>query len=109
MKSGTYRALILSLALLASAAGAEGRRLGVSYAMMMRLFERLPSVGIASLDLGGVSAAGSAAGVDHFKRGFGGTAVRYLGEWEWSGWGPIRVAANLAVRWQGARRALVVR
>ena len=38
-----------------------------------------------------------AKGVDHFKKGFGGSTVEYLGEWDWAPYEWLRRAANIAI------------
>lgn len=84
---------------LLAATSPEGRKTSAAYAMIIRLFEVLKSRGIRRFDFGGLAPASqAAAGVDHFKRGFGGTIVQYLGEWEWSASGFLRWPANLAIR-----------
>jgi len=70
---------------LKAAAGQKGRELSASYAMIHRLLEYLREQGVAQLDFGGIDPRSPGAeGVNHFKRGFGGIPVEYLGEWEWS-------------------------
>ena len=82
-----------------AASGEEGRKLGASYAMMPKLIYHLKSQGITLFDLGGIDPAhASAQGVDHFKKGFGGTSVEYLGEWEWSSSEWLRRGLNLAIK-----------
>ena len=70
---------------LSAATGPDGRRLGAGYAMLPQLVDVLQGKGVVALDFGGVSLDNpDASGVDHFKRGFGGAPLAYLGEWEWA-------------------------
>lgn len=86
---------------LKAAAGREGRASSVSYAMIYQLFEYLQKRGITEFDFGGIVPKASAVvGVNHFKRGFGGIKVEYLGEWEWAASSWLRWAMNLGVRWR---------
>ena len=82
----------------AAATGERGRTIGASYALLFRLIEVLRHAGVARLDLGGLDPRSPAAGVNHFKGGFGGALVEYLGEWEWSSSSIATTAVNLAVR-----------
>jgi len=60
-----------------------GRTVSASYAMMSRLYQHLQAKGLTRLDLGGIAPRNqNAEGIDHFKLGFGGEVVEYLGEWE---------------------------
>jgi hypothetical protein len=85
---------------LIAATGEAGRRVSAAYAMVWELLGRLQSRTIASFDFGGLSPGSSAAaGVDHFKRGFGGQVVEYLGEWEFASSRPVsRLFGFLAAR-----------
>jgi lipid II:glycine glycyltransferase (peptidoglycan interpeptide bridge formation enzyme) len=84
-----------------AASGDKGRKVGAAYAMIPQLIEHLKRIGIKEMDLGGTNpTAPSARGVDHFKKGFGGKPVEYLGEWEWSGAGWLRWGVNLAIRYK---------
>jgi len=79
-----------------------GREVSASYAMVYLLLEQLQKLGVTELDLGGVVPGAEAmAGVNHFKQGFGGEPVRYLGEWEWAGSSWLRWGVNLAIRLWG--------
>lgn len=70
---------------LMAATDAEGRKLSAAYAMVSQLLETLKAQGIRAFDFGGIDpGSDSAAGVDHFKKGFGGEIVKYMGEWEWA-------------------------
>jgi hypothetical protein len=87
---------------LKAAAGQRGRALSASYAMVYRLFEQLRDRGLSELDFGGIAPETvGGEGVAHFKRGFGGEPVEYLGEWEWAGFRPVRWAMDLALRYRG--------
>lgn len=95
--------LILTLAdkafYLLAATGAQGRKISAAYAMVFKLFELLKSRGIIHFDFGGINPASpSAAGVNHFKRGFGGEIVEYLGEWEWATSEYLRWGANYLIK-----------
>ncbi|MBF0465897.1 MAG: peptidoglycan bridge formation glycyltransferase FemA/FemB family protein [Nitrospirae bacterium] len=77
----------------------EGRTISASYAMIYRLFDYLKSRNITELDFGGIAPASIAAeGVDHFKKGFGGKMIEYLGEWEWSSSEWLRLAFNILMK-----------
>ena len=82
----------------AAATGERGRAIGASYALLFRLIGTLRDAGVERLDLGGLDPRSPAAGVNHFKGGFGGSLVEYLGEWEWSSSRVASIAVNLAVR-----------
>lgn len=87
---------------LLAATSPEGRTTSAAYAMIVQLFEILKSRGITRFDFGGLAPRSpAAAGVDHFKRGFGGQVVEYLGEWEWAAAESVRWAANFLVKWRG--------
>ncbi len=87
---------------MSAATGQEGRAISAAYAMMAELMSRLADRGITAFDFGGINPASSAAaGVDHFKRGFGGEIIEHLGEWEvapseWLRWG-----LNIALKLKG--------
>lgn len=86
---------------LKAAAGRKGRELSASYAMVYYLLERLQDQGVTRLDFGGIDPRSPRAeGVNHFKRGFGGTLVEYLGEWEWASANWLRWGMNLAMRYR---------
>ena len=87
-----------------AATGMRGRKVCAAYAMIDELVRLLHQNGVKHFDFGGIDpASASAKGVDHFKRGFGGTLVEYLGEWESvrSEW--VRAAMNLAILKRGRR------
>lgn len=85
-----------------AASGKDGRTIGASYAMIPRLVEALRAKDIEHLDFGGIAPASpQAAGVDHFKKGFGGRIVEYLGEWEWSSTPLLASAVGLMMKRKG--------
>ena len=87
---------------LAAATGPAGRQVGAAYAMVARLIDVLKAKGITHFDFGGIAPASPAAeGVDHFKRGFGGTTVEYLGEWEWASVPLLAPAVGAMMRYRG--------
>jgi lipid II:glycine glycyltransferase (peptidoglycan interpeptide bridge formation enzyme) len=68
---------------LAAATTQHGRTLSAAYGMMFALRNHLMGLGITLFDLGGIAPHDRrASGVDHFKLGFGGETVEYLGEWD---------------------------
>lgn len=82
-----------------AATGRAGRELSASYAMIYQLLEHLQKLGVAELDFGGIVPRSAAmAGINHFKQGFGGEPVQYLGEWEWARSWWLRWGVNLAIR-----------
>lgn len=84
---------------LAAATSAEGRKVGAAYAMLPKLLELLRERGVASFDFGGIAPEDpEAKGVDHFKKGFGGTRVDYLGEWDWAALPGLRRLADAAMK-----------
>lgn len=89
-----------------AATGAKGRMIGASYAMVYQLFQYLQGQGIQEFDFGGLDPASPAMeGVGHFKRGFGGELVEYLGEWEWASAQWLRWGVNFAIQCRKAWRA----
>ena len=86
-------------ALYASAATvAKGRELSAAYSMLARLRSMLRERKISQLDFGGINPKSEKArGVDHFKRGFGGREIRFLGEWDWASTALLRRAANYLI------------
>jgi len=85
-----------------AATGAEGRKLSAAYAMLPRLVAALHAKGIRRLDFGGTAPdVSERAGVDHFKKGFGGEAVTYRGEWEAASLPLLAPAAGLLMKWRG--------
>ena len=86
-----------------AATARKGRELSASYAMVWELLKRLKAAGIERFDFGGIlPGVPLAEGVNHFKQGFGGTAVEYLGEWEWAGAPWIRWGVNAWVAGRGS-------
>jgi lipid II:glycine glycyltransferase (peptidoglycan interpeptide bridge formation enzyme) len=82
-----------------------GREISASYAMFEKLIELLDERGISDFDFGGIDLGKkSAAGVNHFKIGFGGRVIEYLGEWEFARSRLVRVGINLAIRLRLGRR-----
>lgn len=78
-----------------AATGRKGRELSASYAMIWELMKRLKAAGIERFDFGGIlPGVRSAQGINHFKRGFGGATVEYLGEWEWASAPWVRWGVN---------------
>lgn len=87
-----------------AATGAKGRELSAAYAMVHELFRLLKDSGMTRLDFAGLDPKTPAAfGVNHFKRGFGGQLVEYLGEWEWASSGMLRWGINLGIWKKGGR------
>jgi lipid II:glycine glycyltransferase (peptidoglycan interpeptide bridge formation enzyme) len=84
-----------------AATGAEGRKLSAAYGMLPRLVASLRESGIRYLDFGGIAPQSSErAGVDHFKKGFGGEIVEYLGEWEAASVPLLAPLAGIMMRWR---------
>nr|MBI3612079.1 peptidoglycan bridge formation glycyltransferase FemA/FemB family protein [Nitrospirota bacterium] len=81
-----------------AAAGAKGRALGASYAMIYRLVEYLLERKITDFNFGGIApGSNQAEGVNHFKRGFGGKIIENLGEWEYGSSAWVRCSVNLGI------------
>lgn len=83
------------------ATGQLGRELSASYGLVLGVADLLRSEGIKELDLAGLSGRVRSAGVDQYKRGFGGSIVERLGEWEWASTRPMKWIVNLAVATRG--------
>lgn len=66
-----------------AAASPEARQNYSSYVCAWKLLEELERKGITTFDLAGVDAVQN-VGVYNFKKGFGGTLLKYLGEWDFS-------------------------
>ena len=82
-----------------ASSGLTGRKLKASYAMNYSLLKLLKEKGIRLFDFGGIDPySHSAAGVNSFKKGFGGELVEYLGEWEWASSGWVKWVVNSAIR-----------
>jgi hypothetical protein len=80
---------------IAAATNGQGRQASAAYAMLAELRCVLRARGVRVLDFGGIDpASASARGVDHFKLGFGGDRVRYLGEWHWATSSLVRYAMD---------------
>lgn len=87
-----------------AATGAKGRELSAAYAMIHELFRVLKETGMTRLDFAGLDPKTPAAfGVNHFKRGFGGQLVEYLGEWECASSEMLRWGINLGIWKRGGR------
>jgi hypothetical protein len=87
---------------LLAATSAAGREVSAAYAMVPRLWTVLQELGVERFDFGGIDPGNERAkGVDHFKKGFGGAAVEYLGEWDWAPYEWLRRAANVAIEVKG--------
>ena len=87
-----------------AATGNKGREVSAAYAMVARLIPLLQQKGIAHFDFGGIDPVTPAAeGVNHFKRGFGGAIVEYLGEWDAAPADWLRWGMNLAIWKRGGR------
>jgi lipid II:glycine glycyltransferase (peptidoglycan interpeptide bridge formation enzyme) len=85
-----------------AATGNAGRQVGAAYAMLPSLFDVLRRKGIERFDFGGIApGVPHAEGVNHFKRGFGGQLVEYLGEWEWASVPFLTTAARLLMKYRG--------
>lgn len=68
-----------------AATSPKGREVSAAYPMIFELFKLLKTRGVERFDFGGILPGDpSAEGVDHFKKGFGGKIVEYLGEREWA-------------------------
>ena len=77
----------------------EGRGVSAAYSMFSTLRRILREQNIRVLDFGGIDpASDTARGVDHFKRGFGGREMSYLGEWDWATPSILRLAANQLIK-----------
>ena len=83
-----------------AATGNKGRESNLAYSMTYKLFEYLMKIKINEFDFGGISPSSAAAGVNHFKGGFGGEILEYLGEWDWSNFRCLRWGLNLAIKFK---------
>ena len=78
-----------------AATNRKGREIFASYAMVLELLKQLKADGVERFDFGGILPGVPAAeGINHFKQGFGGSVVEYLGEWEWSDSAWLRWGVN---------------
>jgi lipid II:glycine glycyltransferase (peptidoglycan interpeptide bridge formation enzyme) len=81
-----------------------GRDISAAYAMFERLIEELHKNGFSHFDFGGIDPANPmAAGVNHYKTGFGGQIIEYVGEWEVATSEIIRWIINIAIHSKGGR------
>jgi len=72
--------------------------------MIVQLVSVLQGCGITHFDFGGIDPVSpSAQGVNHFKRGFGGNIVEYLGEWEVASSELIRRGVNFGIKMYGSK------
>ena len=84
---------------MAAATGHKGRSESAAYAMVEKLFTQSQEKNAVSLDLAGVDPASKkAAGVNHFKMGFGANLEERLGEWESASSDLVRILVNVAIR-----------
>jgi hypothetical protein len=67
-----------------------------SYVCAWHLIETLDNLGIQEFDLAGVDPERN-VGVFNFKKGFGGSSIRYLGEWDAARGAPIRQVAGALI------------
>jgi lipid II:glycine glycyltransferase (peptidoglycan interpeptide bridge formation enzyme) len=87
-----------------AATGKRGRELSAAYAMIYRLLPILREKGLTRLNFAGLDPKTPAAfGVNHFKRGFGGQLVEYVGEWEWASSEVLRWGINFAIWKKGGQ------
>jgi hypothetical protein len=81
-----------------------GRDICAAYSMIPNLLRHLSAKGIKKFDFGGIDPGNVAAeGVDHFKKGFGGSIIEYLGEWEIAPSELVRIGMNLGLVKRGGR------
>ena len=83
-----------------AATGEKGRKTNLGYSMIYILLQYLKKRGINEFDFGGISSISNAAGVNHFKMGFGGEILEYSGEWDWSNYHWLRWGLNLAIKFK---------
>lgn len=82
-----------------AATNEKGRNISAAYAMFEKLNLELSKLGVKTLDFGGIDPINSdAAGVNHFKTGFGGSIVQYVGEWEAAESNITRLLINFLIR-----------
>jgi len=75
----------------------QGRKVSASYALVLEAAKEARRMGAKHLDLAGISPGKARyAGVNDFKKGFGGRVVRFSGEWEAGNW-LTRLIGNVAV------------
>jgi len=82
-----------------AASNEKGRENNISYTMFERLVMELNARDATIFDFGCIDPESrSAAGVDHFKKGFGGRVVKYLGEWECSSSLLSKIVVNFGIK-----------
>lgn len=87
-----------------AANGKKGRELSAAYAMIYQLAPALKARGLEKLNFAGLDPkTPSAFGVNHFKKGFGGNMVEYLGEWECATSEKLRYLMNAGIKYRGGR------
>lgn len=87
-----------------AANGRKGRELSAAYAMIYQMIPILKEMGMKKLDFAGLDPQiPGAFGVNHFKKGFGGRMVEYLGEWEFATSEKLRYAMNAGLKFRGGR------
>ena len=76
-----------------------GRKVSAAYSMVAKLRGLLKAQRVTHFDFGGINPGVlGASGVDHFKRGFGGREIGYLGEWDWATSSLLRYTANYLIK-----------
>jgi len=66
--------------------------------MFAKLRGLLREEGVVEFDFGGINPQSDLArGVDHFKRGFGGREIQYLGEWDQATSAVLRMVTNFLI------------
>ena len=87
-----------------AATGENGRKINAAYAMILQLLTLLKDRGAKCFDFGGINPQDkNASGVSHFKRGFGGGVIEYLGEWERANPRFIGLLVNAGIYIRGGR------
>jgi len=82
----------------------EGRPVSASYAMFEQLAQELKRRNATLFDFGCIDPeSSSAAGVDHFKGGFGGDIHQYLGEWETASSSLLRSGLNTVMKFRSGK------
>jgi hypothetical protein len=82
---------------LLAAASPSARKQYASHATLWALLGDCGRRGVTRYDMGGADPERN-KGVYDFKRGLGAVPFNYLGEWEWTSAGWVRLLANLALR-----------
>ena len=89
---------------MSASSGKRGRDVSAAYNMFEQLMKELNERGFTDLDFGGIDPINAAsAGVNHYKCGFGGRIVEYIGEWESATSETVRLLINLAIRFKGGQ------